>query len=110
MKITIIIEMKDIKKKRKVEKTQPEKERKQSSLIDFGEWKKNWQNEWDNTTTRRYTKDRKGATYKNGRTIHRCSNCGMENRRINHKTGYCAEDDCPTYRFHGTERQSGWLS
>ena len=57
MKITIIIEMKDIKKKRKVEKTQPEKERKQSSLIDFGEWKKNWQNEWDNTTTRRYTKD-----------------------------------------------------
>tara|TARA_R110000823_G_C15941814_1_gene500555 strand:- start:701 stop:1030 length:330 start_codon:yes stop_codon:yes gene_type:complete len=102
MKITIIIEMKDIKKKRKVEETQPDKERKQSSLIDF--------DEWENTTTKRYSKDRKGATYKNGRTIHRCSNCGMENRRINHKTGYCAEDDCSTYRFHGTERQSGWMS
>ena len=74
MKITIIIEMKDIKKKRKVEETQPDKERKQSSLIDF--------DEWENTTTKRYSKDRKGATYKNGRTIHRCSNCGMENRRI----------------------------
>jgi len=32
--------------------------------------------------------------YKDGRAVHRCSNCGAPHRRIDKATGYCKEPTC----------------
>lgn len=38
-------------------------------------------------------------SYRNGRKVHTCVNCGAPHRRINSVTGYCKEATCETGVF-----------
>ena len=86
MKITITIEIETMKKN-PLDEVEPslvqpvQEERTQSTLDAFKQ--------------PRNGSSRKGViTYLEGRAIHRCSNCGSANRRMDKDTGVCKDSLC----------------